>query len=66
MEYPNKPPPGGDQNRGPVMTVVISVFLGLSSIAIVLRMYIRTRIVQSIGSDDYTVLMAWVSGDTLE
>ena len=61
MERVQQPPPGGDQNRGYILIVVSSIFTVLASIAIALRIYIRIKLVPSMGSDDYTALVAWVS-----
>lgn len=62
MEDGEQIPPGGDQNRGYIIIVVNSVLAALCSITIALRIYIRTRILDNIGPDDYTILVALVSG----
>lgn len=40
---------------------VTGFFLGLTTIAVVLRVYCRVRVVKSFGFDDWFALVAWVS-----
>ncbi|KAG6986542.1 hypothetical protein G7Y79_00078g099960 [Physcia stellaris] len=59
MDDAQQPPPGGDQDRGYIIVVVSAVFIALASIAIALRVYVRIKLVPSMGLDDYTALIAW-------
>ena len=61
MDQFEKPPPGGDKDRGYVIIIVTSVMVALSSMVVALRVYTRIRIVRSFGLDDYVLLLAWVS-----
>lgn len=49
--------PGG---RGAEVSAVYSFFLALSTITILLRVYCRARVVQSLGFDDWFAVIAWV------
>ena len=65
MDDAQQPPLGGDQDRGHILVVVSAVFIALASIAIALRVYVRIKLVPSMGLDDYTALIAWVSREEL-
>ena len=47
-------------DRGPQISGVAGAFLALTTIAIVLRCYVRTFIVKSFGLDDWSAIFAWV------
>ena len=49
------------QNRGPTVLAVVIVFLVLSTVFIALRLVSRFGVVKRIGSDDYAIILAWVS-----
>ena len=66
MDGVQKPPPGGDQHRGHIIILVNVLFMVLASIAVALRVYVRIKLVPSMGIDDYTALVAWVSRETLK
>lgn len=54
------PPAGGDQHRGEQLTILQSVFLFVATVLILLRLYVRTRVVPSLGLDDVFILLALV------
>ena len=54
------PFPGGDQNRGPVVIAVLSLFFGLSTIIVFLRMTTRLYITRNFGWDDATMVLTQV------
>ena len=53
-------PEGGDVNRGPSVTVCVTVLFTASLITTIVRMYVRKYIVRQIGWDDYTICVAMV------
>jgi hypothetical protein len=46
--------------RGPQMIGVYTLFVALTTIAIVLRVYTRVLLVKTFGIDDYLAVAAWV------
>lgn len=60
MMSTTKPPPMGDEDRGPGMiatTIVVSV---LADIVVCTRMWIRVRMIKQVGWDDWTIVAAAV------
>ena len=53
-------PPGGDQNKGPVYLAVALTFCAVALVFVLLRMYVRTRMLRSMGWDDAFVCFAMV------
>lgn len=51
------------QNRGPTVLTVTIVMLCLSTAFIVVRLISRIGIVKRVSSDDYAIILAWVSSD---
>ena len=49
------------ETHGPALTIVNSVFLGLATIAIVLRVYTRLFVRKWFGWDDAFIILAYVS-----
>lgn len=47
--------------RSEAILVVTAVFLGISQVTVLLRFYVRIRIVRSFGADDWIMLVAMVS-----
>ena len=47
--------------RGPELIGVYSMFVALTTIFVAIRVYVRTRLVKSVGADDYTSVASWVS-----
>lgn len=60
MESITQPPAGGDESRGPSLLAALLVMLIASLVAVGARMYVRTRIVRSVGMDDWTIIAATV------
>jgi hypothetical protein len=53
---------GADRpDRGSVVRVVTAVVAALSTVAVALRFITRGLIVRRLGSDDYCLLLGWVS-----
>ena len=48
------------QSRGPIILIVSIVFLVLSWITIALRLYVRSKMINSLGWDDATMLLGVV------
>lgn len=48
-------------DRGSVVRVVTAVVAALSTVAVALRFITRGLIVRRLGSDDYCLLLGWVS-----
>jgi hypothetical protein len=46
--------------RGPEVVGVYTLFTALTTIAVFLRVYCRTRIVKKLGWDDWLAVAAWV------
>ena len=55
------PPPGGDENIGYKLVIVATTTIATGAITILLRMYVRARIVRAVGWDDWLMLLALVS-----
>ena len=58
---PGAPPPGGDENIGYKLVIVASTTIATCAITILLRMYVRARIVRAVGWDDWLMLLALVN-----
>ena len=56
-----RPPAGGDRNRGPALAITIIIFNVLATITVLARMYVRTRIVKQVGLDDVFIVLSLVS-----
>ena len=57
---PLPPPPGGDENRGYQVLIVLIVTFTAAFIPVCLRVWVRSRMVGSLGWDDYTIIGAMV------
>ena len=55
------PPPGGDEDRGHRLLVVGSIFATISTVTILLRLFVRTMIVKPLGLDDLLIVVGAVS-----
>lgn len=53
-----KMPP--DENRGPEILAICGSLVGIAMLVVMLRMWVRARIVQHVGPDDWTILAAMV------
>ena len=49
-----------DDDKGPSILSATAAMTALATLAVCLRMYVRTRIVRSVGMDDYVMLLALV------
>jgi hypothetical protein len=49
------------ENRGPQLAAVMAVLLGLAWISMILRGYVRLRMLRSFGLDDWLAVAALVS-----
>jgi hypothetical protein len=49
-----------DVNRGPEILAICGSLVGVAMFVVMLRMWVRARIVQHVGSDDWTILAAMV------
>ena len=45
-----------DENRGPTLVISLAVFWSTGTIALALRLFVRTRIVRALGLDDVRTL----------
>jgi hypothetical protein len=50
--------------RGPQVVGVYTLFTALTTIAVLLRVYCRTRIVKKFGWDDWFAVASWVRKTT--
>lgn len=50
-----------DDSRSKAILIVASVFLGISAVSVILRCFVRTRIVRAFGWDDTVMVLAMVS-----
>jgi hypothetical protein len=50
-----------DDSRSKAILIVTSVFLGISLVSVILRCFVRTRIVRAFGWDDTVMVVAMVS-----
>ena len=49
-----------DENRGPEILAVCGALVGLALVVVLLRVYVRARMVRHLGIDDYTIIGAMV------
>ena len=49
------------QNRGPTVLTVTIIMLALSTVFVAVRMISRVGVVKKVSSDDYAIVLAWVS-----
>ena len=50
-----------DQNRGPELLAVFSTGTGIAAVAVIMRFWVRTRIVRKLGADDWIAAVSLVS-----
>jgi len=50
-----------DDSRSKAILIVTCVFLGISLVSVILRCFVRTRIVRAFGWDDGVMVVAMVS-----
>ena len=56
-----RPSPDGDQNKGNALLGVAVATVIVALIAVTLRIFVRARIVRSLGWDDWIIVFAIVS-----
>lgn len=49
-----------DENRGPQILAVCGSLVGFSLVIVIFRLYVRAKVVQRIGADDWTIVAAMV------
>jgi hypothetical protein len=49
-----------DENRGPEILAVCGALVGLALVVVLLRVYVRAKMVRHLGIDDYTIIGAMV------
>lgn len=49
-----------DGNLGPAILVSCTVMAILAAMTVMVRMYVRTRMIRSVGLEDHTILLAMV------
>ena len=54
------PPPGGDQDKAPLLRTVIGIELCVCTIVVVARLYTRLMLVRNAGWDDGIMLATFV------
>jgi hypothetical protein len=57
---PLPPFPGGDENRGYQVLIVLIVTFTAAFIPVCLRVWVRSRVAGSLGWDDYAIIGAMV------
>ena len=58
-------PSGGDQNKGPGLDAVAATFCALACIFVLLRLFVRMRMIHSVGWDDATICLTMVGYNIL-
>lgn len=53
-------PPGGDQNKAPLLRAIIGLELGVCSMVIAARFYTRLRLVRNAGLDDWIMFATYL------
>lgn len=53
-------PSGGDENTGPVQEAVRGLFLSIACVLVILRLYVRARMVKKLWWDDFFLLLGLV------
>ncbi|KAM7203289.1 hypothetical protein V8F33_002280 [Rhypophila sp. PSN 637] len=51
-------PPDGDVNKGPIVLAITYVTTSIALLAVAMRMFVRVKVVKSVGWDDYAILLA--------
>ena len=54
-----------DENRGPEILAVCGALVGLALVVVLLRIYVRARMVRHVGVDDWTIIAAMVCSTCL-
>ena len=59
-------PSGGDQNKGPGLDAVSATFCALACIFVLSRLFVRVRMIHSVGWDDAWICLTIVGNNVLE
>lgn len=59
-DFPQFPPPEGDQDRRATLLAVVIPMTLLSTATVLLRVYTRRKVLHNLGWDDYIVIIAQV------
>ena len=59
MEALSKPL-DGDQNKGPGLDAIAATFCALACISVLLRLFVRVRMIHSVGWDDFCACLTMV------
>ena len=60
MEASGPPPPGGDVNKGSAILAPLAVTIGVATMLVILRLYVRARMLHSLWWDDFFIVVAMV------
>ena len=64
MAAPNPPLPSppkyGDHNRGSSILVTETIFVAIGTVLVLARLYVRSRIIRSLGLDDLFIVLGLV------
>jgi hypothetical protein len=61
MAVPMATPPGGHQDKAPLLRTVIGVELSITAVVVALRLYTRLKLVRNAGWDDWIMLATFLS-----
>ena len=59
-------PSGGDQNKGPGLNAVNTTFCALTCVFVLSRLFVRVRMIHSVGWDDVCICITIVGNNPLE
>ena len=60
MSVPPGPPPGGDQNKAPMLRAILSSELSLATVVMIGRFFTRLKLIHNPGMDDWIMLATYV------
>ena len=58
------PPPGGDENKGPVVLAAVWTLTSIALVTVAARLYGRYRLTRNAGWDDLFITISMVSGSS--
>ena len=59
------PPPGGDESRGADIIVTQFVLIGVATILVCLRLWVRSKVTRKLGWDDILIAVSLVRGTVI-
>ena len=69
MEAPNAPlpppPVDGDRNRGSSIMITETIFVAIGTVLVLARLYVRSRVIKSLGLDDLLIVLGLVETSNL-